>query len=144
MSSSATRGPDPAAADGGRSRRLLGPGGSLRRRQQGEPGNPTRPARAACPDCGMRIRDPIAARLGFCDRCQEFTGMCGAGRRIVSPDMMTMTSWHTPCTNTGLMAWEVSRNDAPRHVLLCAEHDSQVRSGLAPWIGDAIPLDNVR
>jgi hypothetical protein len=92
----------------------------------------------------MRIRDPAAARLGFCDQCQEFTGMCGAGRRIVSPDMMTMTSWHTPCTNLGTTRWEFSRDGTARRALLCVEHDSQMRTGAAPYIGDAIPLDDAR
>ena len=66
--------------------------------------------------------------------------MCGAGRKIVSPDMMTLTSWHTPCTNRGAMPWEFSYDGTPRRALLCPEHDSQVRAGAAPWIGDAIPL----
>jgi hypothetical protein len=92
----------------------------------------------------MRIRDPTAARLGFCDQCQEFTGMCGAGRRIVSPDMMTMTSWHTPCTNPGATRWEFSRGGTAHRALLCVEHDSQMRAGVAPYIGDAIPLDDAR
>lgn len=68
--------------------------------------------------------------------------MCGAGRKIVSADMMTLTSWHTPCTNPGAMPWEFSRDGAGFRALLCAEHDSQVRTGEAPWIGDAVPLDN--
>ncbi|MGO8956116.1 MAG: hypothetical protein ACLQFR_01895 [Streptosporangiaceae bacterium] len=88
----------------------------------------------------MRIKDPAAARLGFCDRCHDFTGMCGAGRRIVSPDMMTLTSWHTPCTNPGAVPWEFSADGVARRALLCTEHDSQLRTGEAPWVGDAFPL----
>jgi hypothetical protein len=98
----------------------------------------------ACPDCGVRIRDPVAARLGFCDRCKDFTGMCGAGRRIVSPDMMTLTSWHTPCTLPGTVSWEFGLNGAPLRTVLCVEHDFQVRSGAAPWVGEAVPLQDAR
>ena len=94
----------------------------------------------SCPQCGLRIRDPVAARLGFCDRCKDFTGMCGAGRRIVSADMMTNTSWHTPCTNAGAVAWEFGQHGEVRRTLLCAEHDAQMRSGAAPFVGAAVPL----
>ncbi len=72
--------------------------------------------------------------------CQDFTGMCGAGRRIVSADMMTITSWHTPCTKPGILAWEFSSTGGSRRAVLCAEHDAQLRSGAAPWTGEAFPL----
>jgi len=34
--------------------------------------------------------------------------MCAAGRRIVSPDVMFRTSWHSPCTTIGEVPWEVT------------------------------------
>jgi hypothetical protein len=95
----------------------------------------------ACPACGLRIRDPIAARLGFCDRCNEFTGMCGAGRRILCPDVMTRTTWHTPCTQLGAVVWQIDQGDELARTVLCQMHDAQVRSGGTPWIVDAAPLD---
>lgn len=95
----------------------------------------------ACPVCGLRIRDPIAARLGFCDRCNEFTGMCGAGRRILCPDVMTRTSWHSPCTELGQVIWEIDQGDGFARTVLCQVHDSQVRGGGTPWIVDAAPVD---
>lgn len=98
---------------------------------------------SACPACGLPIRDHTAARLGFCDRCQEFTGMCGAGRRIVCPDLMTRTTWHTPCTELGAVAWEIAQGRVMSKVVLCKEHDMQVRFGGTPWIGHAAPLDPV-
>ena len=97
-----------------------------------------------CPACGLRIRDQVAARLGFCDRCHEFTGMCGAGRRIVCPDMMTRTSWHTPCTELGAVAWEINLGQGLSRTMLCDMHDAQVRSGGTPWILEAAALDEPR
>jgi hypothetical protein len=94
----------------------------------------------ACPVCGLRIRDLIAARLGFCDRCREFTGMCAAGRSVVCPDMMTRTTWHTPCTDLGVVAWEITVGYRRSRNVLCRAHDTQVRFGGTPWIVNAVPL----
>ena len=94
----------------------------------------------ACPTCGLRIRDLIAARLGFCDRCREFTGMCAAGRSVVCPDMMTRTTWHTPCTELGVVAWEITLGYRLSKTVLCRAHDTQVRFGGTPWIVNAVPL----
>jgi hypothetical protein len=93
-----------------------------------------------CPSCGLRIRDLTAARLGFCDRCREFTGMCGAGRSVVCPDMMTRTTWHTPCTDLGVVAWEITIGHGQSKTVLCRAHDTQVRFGATPWILNAVPL----
>jgi hypothetical protein len=94
-----------------------------------------------CPACGLRIRDPIAARLGFCDRCNEFTGMCGAGRRILCPDVMTRTTWHTPCTELGAVVWDIDQGDGFARTVLCQVHDNQVRCGGTPWIVGAAPVN---
>jgi hypothetical protein len=95
----------------------------------------------ACPSCGVRIRDLVIAQLGFCDRCDEFTGMCGAGRRIICPDVMTRTTWHTPCTELGTMAWDITQVQGRWRTVLCRVHDMQVRHGGTPWIEAAVPLD---
>lgn len=92
-----------------------------------------------CPDCGRAIRDREAARLGFCDRCREFTGMCGAGRKIICPDVLTITSWHTPCTQLGAAAWEITLGSGQTRTVLCETHDAQVRSGRLPWVKLAVP-----
>ncbi len=97
-----------------------------------------------CPACGLRIKDPIASRLGFCDRCHEFTGMCGAGRRVICPDVMTRTTWHTPCTHLGAVAWEINQGQGFSRTMLCSVHDNQVRFGNTPWIVDAAPLEQPR
>ena len=111
--------------------------GLLRRRH----GAPARPDRiGACPACGLPIKDAAAAQLGFCDRCREFTGMCGAGRRIICPDMMTRTTWHIPCTELGMVAWDITQIHGRCTTVLCREHDTQVRFGSAPWIVAAVPL----
>src|SRR3984957_3556457 len=95
----------------------------------------------ACPSCGLRIRDLVVAQLGFCDRCREFTGMCGAGRRIICPDVMTRTTWHMPCTELGTMAWDITQVQGRWRTVLCRVHDTQVRYGSTPWILAAIPWD---
>lgn len=99
--------------------------------------------RWSCPGCGLQSPDPVAARLGFCERCQDFTGMCGAGRKIICPDVMTMTSWHTPCTSLGIAAWEVGDGSGDRIVLLCAAHDGELTNGQASWIRRAVRLEDL-
>ena len=94
----------------------------------------------SCPDCGLPTQDPVAVRLGFCARCHEFTGMCAAGRKIVCSDVMSMTTWHTPCTNLGASAWQISLGAISRVALLCPQHDAEVRSRSTSWLSEAIPL----
>jgi hypothetical protein len=116
-----------------------GRSGLLRRRRDAPP----RPyLTGGCPACGLRIRDLVAAQLGFCDRCREFTGMCGAGRRIICPDMMTRTTWHIPCTQLGTVAWEITQVEGRCTTVLCHAHDAQVRFGVTPWIVAAVPIVN--
>lgn len=122
-----------SASESGRGR-----SGLLRRRREV---SPRITSVDACPVCGLRIRDPIAARLGFCDRCNEFTGMCGAGRRILCPDVMTRTTWHTPCTDLGAVVWDIDQGEGFSRTVLCQVHDSQVRCGGTPWIVDAAPVN---
>jgi hypothetical protein len=93
-----------------------------------------------CPDCGLATQDEIAVRLGFCERCSEFTGMCGAGRKIICPDMMTVTAWHTPCTSLGTILWQITQGTRKQLALLCQAHDEQLRIGRASWISKAEPL----
>jgi len=95
-----------------------------------------------CLGCGLPVTDLAAAGLGFCPRCQDFTGLCGAGRRLVCPDVMTWTTWHTPCTSRGAAAWLIGDGTAQRALLLCPEHDAQLRAGQAGWIRQAIPLES--
>jgi hypothetical protein len=103
-------------------------------------GSVGRPGRWTCPDCGLASHDPVSARLGFCARCNDFTGMCGAGRKIVCPDMMSVTSWHTPCTNLGAATWQITFGAIARVAMLCPEHDDQLRAGNAGWIRSAVPM----
>jgi hypothetical protein len=67
--------------------------------------------------------------------------MCGAGRRIICPDMMSVTAWHTPCTSLGTSRWEITQGASKQVALLCPAHDAQLRNGRAPWINRADPLD---
>jgi len=110
------------------------------RRERRRPILPSGAGGWSCPDCGLRTKDPVASRLGFCARCHEFTGMCAAGRKIVCCDVMSMTTWYTPCTNLGVTAWRISRGDADCVALLCLRHDAEVRAGRASWLGDAAPV----
>ena len=66
--------------------------------------------------------------------------MCGAGRKIVCPDVMTVTSWHTPCTNLGAVAWQVSQGAIVRVAMICPDHDRELRAGNLAWIRSAMPL----
>jgi hypothetical protein len=97
--------------------------------------------RFACPMCGLSTKDPAAARLGFCDRCRDFTGMCGAGRKVVCPDATTRTTWHTPCTQPGAVPWQIGMDAGEQLTLLCGAHDAQVRGVPLPWITLAVPLE---
>jgi hypothetical protein len=105
-------------------------------------------ARWTCPDCGLSTSDPVAVRLGFCSPCNDFTGMCGAGRKIICRDMMSVTAWHNPCTSLGTAAWEIiqinqeTQGTSQQVALLCPAHDAQLRNGRAPWISRAVPLDD--
>ena len=94
----------------------------------------------ACPDCGLAAQDRVAARLGFCSRCLEFTGMCAAGRKFVFPDVMSMTIWHMPCTNLGTSAWQLSQGTMSQVALLCPQHDADVRAGRASFLTEAVAL----
>jgi hypothetical protein len=96
-----------------------------------------------CPGCGLPVRDQIAAGLGFCPRCQDFTGLCGAGRKLVCLDVMSRTTWHTPCTRPGSAAWQVSDEGGQRVLLLCPAHDGELRTGQAGWAGDASPMETL-
>ena len=98
------------------------------------------PSGWSCPDCGLPTQDPVAIRLGFCARCHEFTGMCAAGRKIICSDVLSMTTWHTPCTNLGASAWQISQGAISRVALLCLQHDADVRARSTSWLGEAIPL----
>jgi hypothetical protein len=93
-----------------------------------------------CLGCELPVTDVVAAGLGFCPRCQDFTGLCGAGRKLVCPDVMTWTTWHSPCTSRGAAAWQIADGPSSRVLLLCPVHDEQLRAGQAGWIRQAIPL----
>jgi hypothetical protein len=95
-----------------------------------------------CLGCRLPVTDLVAAGLGFCPRCQDFTGLCGAGRKLVCPDIMTCTTWHTPCTSRGVAAWQITDGATPRMLMLCPVHDEQIRAGQAGWIRNAIPLES--
>ena len=54
--------------------------------------------------------------------------------------MMTVTSWHLPCTSLGAVAWQISQGATACVAMLCPEHDRQLRAGNAAWISSAVPL----
>jgi hypothetical protein len=112
----------------------------LRFRGQHPPG--ARPGDWACPQCGLVTRDAVAVRLGYCAGCRDFTGMCGAGRKIFCADIISVTAWHTPCTSLGTAWWQIIEGKVARTTVLCPDHDAQLRSGGAPWVRYAIPLED--
>lgn len=130
--------PGGTADDGGRRRQGPGLGGLGFLRRSNPPAATSRIAGLACPGCGLPIQEPDAARLGFCPRCRDFTGMCGAGRKIICPDLMTVTSWHMPCTSLGTVEWEITRGGQPLITRLCDQHDAQVGAAGMAWIGQAV------
>jgi hypothetical protein len=69
--------------------------------------------------------------------------MCGAGRKIICPDMMTVTPWHTPCTSLGTILWQITQGTRQQLALLCPAHDEQLRLGGASWINQARPLQTL-
>jgi len=89
---------------------------------------------AICPQCRLLIRDEIAINAGYCARCRDFTLMCAAGRRLVSPDVTTRTAWHWPCTAIGTARWQVTRPSGAELVVLCPVHDSELAAGRISWI----------
>jgi len=93
---------------------------------------------ARCPQCTTAIRDRIAVRAGYCAQCQEFTLMCAAGRRLVSPDVMSRSGWHWPCTSTGISKWQVTHQNGVTIVLLCAAHGEELASGQVSWIVEPV------
>jgi hypothetical protein len=54
--------------------------------------------------------------------------------------MMTRTTWHTPCTELGAVAWEITQIQGRCKTALCRVHDAQVKFGGTPWIVAAVPL----
>ena len=93
---------------------------------------------ASCPQCKTAIRDRIAVSAGYCAQCQDFTLMCAAGRRLVSPDVMSSSGWHWPCTSTGITKWQVTHQNGVTIVLLCAEHGEELASGRVSWIVEPV------
>jgi hypothetical protein len=87
-----------------------------------------------CPQCLTAIRDRIAVSAGYCARCQDFTLMCAAGRSLVSPDVMTRTGWHWPCTSAGITKWQVTNQNGVTIVLMCGVHGAELASGQVSWI----------
>lgn len=103
-------------------------------------GSLTRLKSLPCPVCRSPAKDEAAARLGFCCRCAEFTGMCAAGRNIRSPEVTQITSWHVPCTTLGTAEWKITYPAGRFVVRLCGVHDAQLRNAPLPWITNAVPL----
>ncbi len=87
-----------------------------------------------CPRCGARNTDSIDIRAGNCSTCQDFTGLCAAGRFAVYPHILNAPSWHRACTIFGVVLWEVTVAGVPRRVLFCRDHDAQVRDRQAAWV----------
>jgi hypothetical protein len=66
--------------------------------------------------------------------------MCAAGRKIVCCDVMSMTTWHSPCTNLGASEWQIAQGDVSIVALLCPQHDAELRAGRTSWLREAVVL----
>jgi len=91
------------------------------------------PSAFTCPRCGTPTRSARLASLYFCDRCNDFTGLCAAGRALHYPAIFNPPGWRVGCTTVGAVAWDVTLPSGRKiRVLLCAEHDRQAND--VPWI----------
>lgn len=91
------------------------------------------PAAFTCPACGWWTRSGRLASLKFCTPCDDYTGLCAAGRALHYPQIFNPPGWRTGCPAVGTVPWDVTLcNGRTRRVLLCGEHDRQAND--APWI----------
>jgi len=91
-----------------------------------------------CPRCKAVTRDPALAKRGYCGKCHEFTGLCGAASlaaAIFATGVVSMPGWPHPCTTTGTESWQATGADgAVTGVLLCASHGDRLRRGATSWM----------
>ena len=104
-----------------------------------------------CPFCGYDVTDQDDAAYGWCRRCRDCTGMCGAGRRIVvidpssppvrrlyllpgrntGPRVTGPPRWDVPCLIRADDIWELTCDGVDRATeALCTVHGEQLRSGM--------------
>jgi hypothetical protein len=99
-----------------------------------------------CPVCGGRVTNHEDAQYGYCRNCGEggsagrpcvadgFTGMCAAGRFVMSPQQVLFSFWQIPCTIFGTEPWLIIVAGASQWVLLCPGHGAQIRHDQAPLV----------
>jgi hypothetical protein len=98
-----------------------------------------------CPDCLHVTKDYDLAGLGWCEFCSEYTGRCGAGRRLWVPGFVDGDGWQMPCTRPWTALWELARRDRePLLVRLCDEHGRDVRAGRSPLHGREVTVPAAR
>lgn len=86
------------------------------------------------PGCGHVTREPDYVTQRYCPQCREYTGRCGAGRRVSHPGFRSGGGWHVPCTRTdGLVPWMIAPGGI--WILLCSLHDSAMSAGETPARG---------
>jgi len=91
------------------------------------------PAAFICPVCGTPTRSTRLAQLRFCGRCNDYTGLCAAGRALYYPRIFNPPGWRVGCAADGAVPWDVTlANGRKIRALLCGEHDRQAND--APWI----------
>jgi hypothetical protein len=91
-----------------------------------------------CPRCTAVTTDPALARRGYCGRCQQFTGLCGAAlvaAALLATGVVDMPAWPHPCTAAGTECWQVTgADDAAADILLCASHADRLHRGARSWM----------
>lgn len=91
-----------------------------------------------CPRCKAVTKDLALARRGYCDNCQEFTGLCGAASlavALLATGVVRMPGWPYPCTTAGTECWQWTGADgAVTGILLCASHGDRLRRGATSWM----------
>ena len=83
--------------------------------------------RFTCPECGRPSPHRTDAGIGYCPHCGEFTGLCGAGRRVwLTAGLVTYTGdadWSHSCPRPGVARWQVTvPGGRVIDTLLCVPH----------------------
>jgi hypothetical protein len=89
----------------------------------------------SCPQCSRQMRGDDA-RLGYCRACLEFTGLCAAGRRVVSGDALNDFRWRASCPEpgTGPLRVFTGRGGRQQTMRFCQDHEALLAAGDVPYL----------
>jgi len=70
--------------------------------------------------------------LGWCDKCQEFAGLCAVGRVLRQRGTLAAVDWAVKCPVRGTEVWHVTTDGKVHRALLCRRHGDLMQAGQAP------------